>query len=54
MRDQPQRQRHGAKKKIAEGIGGLIVGSALVLLLRQLARDRKEPSTPTPPSRDRP
>jgi hypothetical protein len=32
---QRQRQRHGVTKKLVEGIGGLIVGAAAVLLLRQ-------------------
>jgi hypothetical protein len=35
MPDFGQRQRHGVTKKLVEGIGGLIVGAAAVLLLRQ-------------------
>lgn len=38
MPDFGQRQRHGVTKKLVEGIGGLIVGAAAVLLLRQWLR----------------
>ncbi|MEA1051860.1 hypothetical protein U5801_18915 [Lamprobacter modestohalophilus] len=38
-----QRQRHGVAKNLAEGIGGLIVGAALVVLASQwLKRRRKD------------
>jgi len=37
---QRQRQRHGVTKNLAEGVGGLLVGSALVLLVRELLRGR--------------
>lgn len=43
---QRQRQRHGAAKNLAEGVGGLIVGTALVLLVRELMRGRKAGRTP--------
>lgn len=36
----PQRQRHGVTKKLVEGVGGVLTGAALVLLLRQLFKDR--------------
>lgn len=42
-----QRQRHGVKKNLAEGIGGLVVGAALVVLIGQLRRRRAK----TPPTR---
>lgn len=35
-----QRQRHGVAKNLAEGIGGLLVGAAAVVLLRGLLRAR--------------
>ncbi len=35
-----QRQRHGVRKKIVEGIGGVLVGAALVLFLRGLTKRR--------------
>lgn len=35
-RSSHQRQRHGVRKHLVEGIGGLMVGAALVLLLRGL------------------
>jgi len=38
MSDIGQRQRHGVTKNLVEGIGGLIVGVAAVLLLRQWLR----------------
>lgn len=41
MSDHRQRQRHGVTKGLVEGAGGLIVGSALVLFLRQLLRPRR-------------
>lgn len=41
-----QRQRHGVAKNLAEGIGGLIVGAALVVLASQwLKRRRKDALT---------
>jgi len=48
MPDQRQRQRHGVAKNLAEGVGGLIVGSALVLLVRGLLRGRKGAKRPAP------
>jgi hypothetical protein len=45
-----QRQRHGVAKNIAEGVGGLLVGAAGVLLLRSLLRKKSPPTTPTAPS----
>lgn len=39
--------RHGVHKNLAEGLGGLLAGAALVLLLRSLARKRvKTRATP--------
>lgn len=48
MIDGRQRQRHGVSKNLAEGIGGLLVGAAAVLLLRAWVRPRaaRAPSTP--------
>lgn len=40
MSDGRQRQRHGVAKNLAEGIGGLLVGAAAVLLLRGWLRQR--------------
>ena len=37
----PQRQRHGVKKKLVEGAGGLLVGAALVVFLRGLVKQRQ-------------
>lgn len=41
-----QRQRHGVTKHLAEGIGGLLVGAAAVLLLRQWLNRRSEIRAP--------
>lgn len=38
MTDGPQRQRHGVTKNLVEGLGGLLVGAAAVLLLRAWLR----------------
>jgi hypothetical protein len=35
-----QRQRHGVKKKLVEGIGGVLIGAALVVLVRGFLRGR--------------
>jgi hypothetical protein len=35
-----QRQRHGVAKNLAEGIGGLVVGAALVVLIRGMLKQR--------------
>jgi hypothetical protein len=35
-----QRQRHGVTKNLVEGVGGFVVGAALVLLLRGLHKQR--------------
>ncbi|MBK5940241.1 hypothetical protein [Halochromatium roseum] len=37
-----QRQRHGVAKNLAEGIGGLIVGAALVVLTSQWLKRRRK------------
>jgi ABC-type uncharacterized transport system permease subunit len=37
-----QRQRHGVAKNIAEGVGGVVVGAALVVLARHLLRRRDQ------------
>lgn len=51
MSDQRQRQRHGVHKNLAEGIGGLLAGAALVLLARSVLKARaRSASTETPPS----
>jgi len=42
----PQRQRHGVTKNLVEGLGGVLVGAAAVLLLRSLFRDRSSMSAP--------
>lgn len=46
MSGQRQRQRHGVHKHLAEGIGGVIVGAALVLLLRNRMHKRSQTATP--------
>lgn len=38
----PQRQRHGVTKARVEGLGGLLVGAALVLLARSLLASRRQ------------
>jgi|OM-RGC.v1.034856056 hypothetical protein len=38
MTDHRQRQRHGVVKNLAEGVGGVVVGAALVVLVRGLLR----------------
>ena len=43
MADGMQRQRHGTTKKLVEGVGGLIVGAALVILIGNLLE--KDPQT---------
>ncbi len=42
----PQRQRHGVKKKLVEGAGGLLVGAALVVLMRTLVKGRHQQMPP--------
>ncbi|MFB1488466.1 MULTISPECIES: carbon monoxide dehydrogenase [unclassified Thiocapsa] len=44
MSSQQQRQRHGVRKNMVKGIGGLLAGVALVLLARSLFKQR----TPAP------
>lgn len=46
----PQRQRHGVKKKLVEGAGGLLVGAALVVFLRGLVKQRQRPARQSPDS----
>lgn len=41
MSEGRQRQRHGVAKNLAEGVGGLVVGAALVVLTRSLLRQRR-------------
>ena len=48
MSDGRQRQRHGATKHLSEGIGGLVVGAAAVLLLRGWLRRRRAAPAHTP------
>ncbi|WPL18747.1 hypothetical protein Thiowin_03837 [Thiorhodovibrio winogradskyi] len=43
----PRRQRHGIKKKLVEGAGGLVVGAALVVFLRGLSKNRRRQGTQT-------
>jgi len=38
-----QRQRHGVHKHLAEGVGGLLIGAALVLFARSLFKKRVSP-----------
>ncbi|ADC62611.1 hypothetical protein [Allochromatium vinosum] len=44
----PQRHQHGVKKKLVEGVGGVLVGAALVLLMRGLVKRRSADTDPTP------
>jgi hypothetical protein len=37
----PQRQRHGVTKAKAEGVGGVLVGAALVLIARSIFSSRR-------------
>lgn len=39
-RSSPQRHQHGVRKNLVEGIGGLLVGAALVLLVRDIVSRR--------------
>lgn len=41
----PQRHQHGVKKKLVEGIGGVLVGTALVLLMRGIFKRRTAAAT---------
>lgn len=52
MIDGRQRQRHGVNKDLAEGIGGVLVGAAAVLLLRGWLGPRAStpPSVPAAPA----
>ncbi|MCF7992383.1 MAG: carbon monoxide dehydrogenase [Thiohalocapsa sp.] len=58
MSDGRQRQRHGVAKNLAEGIGGLVVGAALVVMIRSALKHRRgraasapaEHLSPTAPS----
>jgi hypothetical protein len=47
MSSQQQRQRHGVRKNMVEGIGGLLAGVALVVLARSLLKKRA--AAPEPP-----
>ncbi|MBK1646006.1 hypothetical protein CKO25_15385 [Thiocapsa imhoffii] len=40
MPNHGQRQRHGVRKNLVEGIGGFVTGAALVMFLRALATGR--------------
>ncbi|MEY6433940.1 carbon monoxide dehydrogenase [Thioalkalicoccus limnaeus] len=40
MSDYGQRHRHGVTKHLVEGVGGFLVGSALVLLAKRLLGSR--------------
>jgi hypothetical protein len=37
-----QRQRHGVTKNLAEGVGGVVVGAALVVLVGQWLKRRQQ------------
>lgn len=41
-----QRQRHGVTKNLVEGIGGVVVGIALVLFARSYQRHKQQPRKP--------
>jgi hypothetical protein len=41
MSDGRQRQRHGVAKNLAEGVGGLVVGAALVVMIRSALKHRR-------------
>ena len=49
-RSAPQRHQHGVKKNLVEGIGGVLVGAALVLLLRGLVKRRAAHTPVTTPA----
>lgn len=42
-----QHQRHGVTKNLVEGIGGVVVGAAAVLLLRSLFKSRRDTASPS-------
>jgi hypothetical protein len=47
----PQHHQHGVRKKLVEGVGGVLVGAALVLLMRGLVKRRNAEAAgadPTP------
>jgi hypothetical protein len=44
MSSHQQRQRHGVHKRLAEGIGGLLIGAALVLFARSVLKKRASPA----------
>lgn len=44
MRDSGHQHHHGVKKNIVEGIGGLIIGAAAVLLAVRFLGGRKKPA----------
>jgi hypothetical protein len=44
MSSHQQRQRHGVHKHLTEGIGGLLIGAALVLFARSLLKKRASPA----------
>jgi len=48
MSSGPQRQRHGVTKNLVEGAGGLLVGAAVVLLLRGWLSRRRAAPAPAP------
>jgi hypothetical protein len=49
-RSAPQRHQHGVNKHLVEGIGGVLVGAALVLLLRGLVKRRAAHTPATTPA----
>ncbi|MFE8035466.1 carbon monoxide dehydrogenase [Thiohalocapsa marina] len=46
--DGPQRQRHGVRKNMVEGVGGVIVGAALVVMAVSLLKRRRAAPAPQP------
>ncbi|NKN31954.1 carbon monoxide dehydrogenase [Marichromatium bheemlicum] len=53
MSDQRQRHQHGVRKNLAEGIGGLVTGAAVVMLLRGLAKARGNRNRQAVPDNER-
>ena len=45
-----QRQRHGVAKNLTEGVGGWVVGAALVVLIREVLKKRSAASPADAPA----
>ncbi len=54
MTNSGQRHQHGVKKNLAEVVGGLLAGAALVLFVRGLLGRRAQAPSSSPSTNDHP